>query len=193
MLFDEVITFRTEYGGAQQRYAVTPHMTALGKIIGGGFAVGAVAGRAEVMSVFDSKRGPARLPMSGTFNANPITMTAGRIAMEHFDQASVRRLNVMGDAVRAMLREVIAEVGEEACVTGAGSMFRIHLRSQVPTSYRTAYMDAQAKARLECFLTDVLDAGVMLANTGAGMLSTVMGDEEADRLRSAVRNGLERQ
>jgi len=54
-------------------------------------------------------------------------------------------------------------------------------------------MDKARKARLDHFLTDLLDCGVMLANTGAGMLSTVMGDEEADRLRHAVRHGLERQ
>jgi glutamate-1-semialdehyde 2,1-aminomutase len=193
LLFDEVITFRTEYGGAQQRFTVGPDLTALGKIIGGGFPVGAVAGRAEVMSVFAAKAGPARLPMSGTFNANPITMTAGRIAMEHFDNGAVRRLNALGDAIRTMLRQVIAEVGADASVSGAGSMFRIHLCSQVPTSYRMAYIDKQRKARLDHFLTDLLDAGVMLANTGAGMLSTVMGEEEADRLRLAVRRSLQRQ
>jgi len=193
LLLDEVITFRTEYGGAQQRYTVAPDLTALGKIIGGGFPVGAVAGRADVMSVFAARTGPARLPMSGTFNANPITMTAGRIAMEHFDAAAVKRLNELGIAIRGMLCDLIAEIGADASVTGAGSMFRIHLCSQAPASYREAYMDKARKARLDHFLTDLLDCGVMLANTGAGMLSTVMGDEEADRLRHAVRHGLERQ
>jgi glutamate-1-semialdehyde 2,1-aminomutase len=193
LLFDEVITFRTEYGGAQQRYTVAPDVTALGKIIGGGFPVGAVAGRADVMSVFAAGAKPARLPMSGTFNANPITMTAGLVAMEHFDALAVDRLNALGHSIRELLREVIAEIGAEASVTGTGSMFRIHLSSQVPTSYREAYMDNAKRARLDHFLTDLLECGVILANTGAGMLSTAMGDEEADRLRRAVRHGLERQ
>lgn len=191
LLFDEVITFRTEYGGAQQRFDVTPDLTALGKVIGGGFPVGAIVGRAEVMGVFTSQTGPARLPLSGTFNANPITMTAGRVAMEHFDAAAVKRLNSLGDSVRATLREVITEAGADASVTGAGSMFRIHLTSRAPRNYREAYVDKQRKARLDRFLSALLERGVMLANTGAGMLSTVMGDEEVDHLRRAVRCGLE--
>lgn len=193
LLFDEVITYRTEYGGAQQRFDVSPDLTSLGKMIGGGFPVGAVAGRADVMSVFTAKTGPARLPLSGTFNANPITMTAGRIAMERFDAAAVRRLNALGDTIRAMLRELIAELGADASVTGEGSMFRIHLCSLAPTSYREAYLDEQRKARLDRFLKDLADQGVMLANTGTGMLSTVMGEEEVDWLRRAVRYGLESQ
>lgn len=193
LLFDEVITYRTEYGGAQQRFHFTPDLTALGKMIGGGFPVGAVAGRREVMSVFTAKMGPARLPLSGTFNANPITMTAGRLALEHFDATAVRRLNALGDVVRAMLCEVIAELGAEASITGAGSMFRIHFSSQAPTNYREAYLDKEKKARLDRLLADLLERGVMLTNTGAGMLSTVMGEEEVDRLVRAARYALERQ
>ncbi|SRR6266480_1406282 len=192
LLFDEVITYRTEFGGAQQRFDAAPDLTSLGKIIGGGFPVGAVAGRADVMSVFTARTGPARLPLSGTFNANPITMTAGRVAMEHFDAAAVRRLNALGDSIRAMLRELIAQLGADASVTGAGSMFRLHFSSQAPTNYREAYLDKERKARLDRFLSDLLAHGVMLANTGTGMLSTVMGDEEVDRLRRALRYALER-
>lgn len=191
LLFDEVITFRTEYGGAQQRFDITPDLTALGKIIGGGFPVGGIAGRAEVMEVFTSQSGPARLPLSGTFNANPITMTAGRVAMEHFDAAAVKRLNALGDSVRAMLHDVITKLGVDASVTGAGSIFRIHFIAQAPRNYREAYVDKRRKARLDRFLTAVLERGVMLANTGSGMLSTVMGDEEVDQLRRAVRYGFE--
>ena len=143
------------------------------------------------MAVFTSQTGPARLPLSGTFNANPITMTAGRVAMEHFDAAAVKRLNSLGDSVRATLRDVITEAGADASVTGAGSMFRIHLTARAPRNYREAYVDKQRKARLDRFLSVLLERGVMLANTGTGMLSTVMGDEEVDHLRRAVRCSLE--
>lgn len=82
LVFDEVITFRAEVGGMQHRYGIAPDLTALGKIIGGGLPVGAVAGRAEVMGVFAFAGGaPPRLPHSGTFSANPMTMTAGLAAM----------------------------------------------------------------------------------------------------------------
>lgn len=191
LLFDEVITFRTEYGGAQQRFDVAPDLTSLGKMIGGGFPVGAVAGRAEVMGVFTSQNGRVRLPLSGTFNANPVTMTAGRIAMEHFDSSAVGRLNSLGESIRTMLREVITEFGANASVTGAGSLFRIHFTSPAPRNYREAYLDKERKARLDRFLSALFDRGVMLTNTGAGMLSTAMGEEEGEQLRHAVRYGLE--
>ena len=78
LIFDEVISFRVGYHGAQGAFGVTPDMTTLGKIIGGGFPVGAVAGSAEVMTVFDPTRGgPPAAPHGGTFNANPVTMAAG--------------------------------------------------------------------------------------------------------------------
>lgn len=67
LIFDEVITFRTEVGGTQARYDVKPDLTSLGKAIGGGFPVGAVAGRSEVMSVFASGERGLRLPQSGNF------------------------------------------------------------------------------------------------------------------------------
>lgn len=190
LLFDEVITFRTEVGGAQQRFGVRPDLTSLGKMIGGGFPVGAVAGRADVMAVFTASNGPAKLPMSGTFNANPITMTAGRLAMEHFDAAAVQKLNLLGDRVRSTLREVISEIGVDASVTGAGSMFRLHVFSPAPTNYREAYVDGARKARLNNLLNELLERGIMLANTGTGMLSTVMGEREVTLLRDAVRDSL---
>ena len=93
LVLDEVITFRTEHGGLQQRYDFTPDMTAMGKMIGGGFPIGAVAGRAEVMEVMNPRATSVRYPLSGTFSANPISMTAGLVAMELFDPAAIDRLS----------------------------------------------------------------------------------------------------
>jgi glutamate-1-semialdehyde 2,1-aminomutase len=86
LIFDEVISFRVGYQGAQGALGVTPDVTTLGKIIGGGFPVGAVAGRADVMSVFDPTRGgPPAAPHGGTFNANPVTMAAGVATLNQSD------------------------------------------------------------------------------------------------------------
>ena len=82
LIFDEVQTFRHSTGGAQALHGVTPDITALGKIIGGGFPVGAVGGKAEIMSVFDSSGGKAKVPHGGTFNGNPVTMAAGLATMK---------------------------------------------------------------------------------------------------------------
>ena len=106
LIFDEVITFRTEFSGAQYAYDVSPDLTALGKMIGGGFPVGALAGRAAVLDVMNPLNGPAPFPHYGTFSANPITLTAGSIAMEHFDNAAVVKLNTLADCTRTSLAAI---------------------------------------------------------------------------------------
>jgi glutamate-1-semialdehyde 2,1-aminomutase len=186
LIFDEVITFRTEVGGAQTRYDVTPELTALGKAIGGGFPVGAVAGRSDVMAVFAAHNGTLKLPLSGTFSANPITMRAGLLAMQHFDHEAVETLNKLGDLARTRIHEAIVSSGASACVTGAGSMFRLHLRDEPPTTYREAFLEAKSKTRLGLFVNGLLDHGIIVANTGTGFLSTVMGEAQIATLAEAV-------
>jgi glutamate-1-semialdehyde 2,1-aminomutase len=190
LVFDEVITFRTEVGGAQTRYGVRPDLTALGKAIGGGFPVGAVAGRDEVMAVFATGERGLRLPQSGTFSANPITMTAGLVAMQHFDGVAVARLNGLGELARSGISAAIGASSVPACVTGTGSMFRIHLKAEPPRNYRDAFEDAPGRKRLARFVDGMLDEGIMLTNTGTGMLSTVMAQPQIDRLSQAVLTSL---
>jgi glutamate-1-semialdehyde 2,1-aminomutase len=190
LIFDEVITFRTEVAGAQAHYDVKPDLTALGKAIGGGFPVGAVAGRSDVMSVFAGSNGTLRLPQSGTFSANPITMTAGLVAMQHFGQEAVHELNRLGGLARKGILEAIQLSGVPASVTGAGSMFRIHLHAAPPDNYRSAYLDSSGKIRLSRFVNLLLDRGILIADTGTGMLSTVMRNEQIDQLAEAVHQSL---
>jgi glutamate-1-semialdehyde 2,1-aminomutase len=190
LVFDEVVTFRAEVGGMQQRMGVCPDLTAMGKLIGGGFPVGAVAGRADVMNVFAPRPGGAALPHSGTFSANPLTMTAGRVALERFDAEAVARLNALGRLARSRIEEAIAVAGVPAAVTGRASMFRIHLKPEAPTDYRSTWVDAGEAKRLHAFLDAVFDAGILLLATGTGMLSTPMTGAEIDRLADAVVGGL---
>lgn len=190
LMFDEVITFRTETGGMQARFDVTPDLTAMGKMIGGGFPVGALAGRNDVMDVFVTGEKGLRLPHSGTFSANPVTMTAGRVAMELFDEEAVARLNDLGDRARAGVAQAIEIAGAPACVTGAGSLFRIHLKPNPPANYREAYLDASERKALSAFVDALYDVGIMPIHTGSAALSTAMGPGEIDRLADAVLTAL---
>jgi len=189
-LFDEVITFRSTYEGAQAWFDVQPDLTALGKVIGGGFPAGALAGRDEIMRVLDPRQDKVLLPHSGTFSANPITMTAGRVAMELFDQTAVERLNALGDYARQGIREAIAEVGARACVTGGGSLLRIHLKPEIPANYRSAYMSADEAARVKSLVDHLYDNGIMVINTCTAALSTAMTKAEINTLVEALRTGL---
>ena len=97
LIFDEVIAFRQAYGGSHAILGIRPDISSLGKIIGGGLPVGAIAGRREVMQVFEVDGAKARLPHGGTFNANPMTMVAGRAAMANWTEDAVEDLNRMGE------------------------------------------------------------------------------------------------
>jgi glutamate-1-semialdehyde 2,1-aminomutase len=189
LVIDEVITFRSQYEGAFAWYDVLPDLTALGKIIGGGFPVGAVAGRDDVMAALDPSQVQVPLPHSGTFSANPMTMTAGLTAMKLFDRAAVDRLNQLGDRARREIAQAIADTGIEACVTGGGSLFRVHLKPEAPSEYRSAYMDAAETAQIAWLVDFLLERGFLLINTCTGALSTAMTQREIDLLVDALRDG----
>lgn len=189
LVCDEVITFRSNYGGAQQSYDVIPDLTAMGKMIGGGFPVGALAGRAEVMAVMNPWAEPVLFPHSGTFSANPVTMVAGLTAMELFDRTAVERLNQLADYTRERIREVINIAAVPASVTGVGSMFRVHMKAEVGSDYREAFVDAEEARRLRSMLDHLFDSGIIMINTCSGALSTAMTETEIDMLAEALLAG----
>jgi glutamate-1-semialdehyde 2,1-aminomutase len=189
LVLDEVITFRSEYGGAQEWYSVTPDLSAMGKAIGGGFPVGALAGRAEVMDVMNPRRTPLLFPHSGTFSANPITLTAGKVAMDLFDREAVARLNALGLRAKEGIEAAIARTGARACVTGGGSMYRVHFKPDAPLNYREAFQAPEEVARMKAMLDHLFDAGFMMINTCAFTLSTPMGEDEVDALVEAMEAG----
>jgi len=191
LVFDEVITFRTNYSGAQQNYSVDPDLTAMGKVIGGGFPAGALAGCDKVMKVLDPTEPKVLLPHSGTFSANPITMTAGLIAMRDFDQAAVEKLNTLATYARDEITKAISDVGIAACVTGAGSMFRVHLKAEPPKNYRQAYADKNESKLISELLDHMFDNGVMMINTCSATLSTQMTTKEIDHLVTTLKSGFE--
>lgn len=187
LVFDEVVTFRVNYAGAQQNYTVTPDLTALGKIIGGGFPVGALAGRADVMKVLDPRESKLLFPHSGTFSANPVTMTAGYIAMKLFDAAAVQKLNALTSKAIQQLEEVIKMADIPASITGAGSMFRIHLTASPPTTYREAYQSKETGALINELLDHMYyKENILMINTFACMFSTVLTQNEVDRFTEAM-------
>ena len=192
LVLDEVITFRSEVMGAQHAYDITPDLTALGKAIGGGFPVGAIVGRAEVMEVMNPLAEKVLFPHSGTFSANPITMTAGLAAMELFDAAAIERLNALARRAIEGIEQAIQATGARACVTGGGSMFRVHMKPEPPRNYREAFMTPAENEQLKILLDHLFAEGCMMINTCTAALSTAMGEDEIDALVAALRGGLAR-
>jgi glutamate-1-semialdehyde 2,1-aminomutase len=187
LVFDEVVTFRVNYGGAQENYSVSPDITALGKIIGGGFPVGAIAGREDVMKVLDPRETNLKFPHSGTFSANPITMTAGFVAMELFNEEAVLKLNALTNTAINQIKEVIRLVDVPVSVTGAGSMFRLHLTPAPPTTYREAYQSKETISVINELLDHLyFKENILMINTFACMFSTVLTQKETDILSEGL-------
>jgi glutamate-1-semialdehyde 2,1-aminomutase len=191
LVLDEVITYRCEHAGLQACYGLTPDLTALGKMIGGGFPIGAVAGRAEVMNVLNPRAPRLLFPHAGTFSGNPISLAAGLAAMEKFDRAAVARLNALADRARLGIERAIRETGVAACITGAGSMFRVHMKAKAPTNYRESHASPEESRRLRSLLAHLFDRGFVLINSGSSALSTPMGEAEVEALVGAMRSGFE--
>jgi len=190
LAFDEVVTFRVNYAGAQAKYSVAPDLTSMGKIIGGGFPVGAIAGRSDVMKVLDPREPKVLYPHSGTFSANPITTTAGYVAMKLFDNEAVLKLNTMTKVAINQINEAIKIADVPVSLTGAGSMFRIHLKATPPSTYREAYQTKEELAVIESLLNYLFfEENIQMLNTCACMFSTVITQKEVDILSNAMLNG----
>ncbi len=190
LVLDEVITFRSEYGGLQTRFGIKPDLTALGKMIGGGFPVGAVAGRAEVMDVLNPKSHKYLFPHSGTFSANPISTSAGLTAMQLFDHKEIARLNGLTNRAIEGIQKAIDTTGARASVTGGGSMLRVHMKEEPPHNFREAFNTDAEKNRLTALLDHLFDEGFLMINTCSATLSTPMTEVEIDALVAAMESGL---
>ncbi|MBT3339709.1 MAG: aspartate aminotransferase family protein [Planctomycetes bacterium] len=189
LVFDEVVTFRSEFAGAQSWYDCQPDLTALGKAIGGGFPVGVIAGRAEVMDVMNPLADKVLFPHSGTFSANPVTLTAGMAAMELFDEVAVKRINALANRLVTGLESAIEKTGIKACVTGGGSMFRVHFKEHSPRNYRETYATAEENRMVNLQLDHMFASGFLMINTCAGVLSTPMAETEIDAFVAAMEAG----
>ncbi len=190
LIFDEVISFRVAPGGSQQYYGITPDMTSLGKIIGGGFAVGAFGGRQEIMELYDPTKGP-KVSHAGTFNANPVTMVAGAVTLENLTPDVYRDLAELTELLRQGIRRVCSDLEVPVQVTGLGSLFGIHFTGQPIVNYRDIAAE-DAALRGQVFL-GLMNEGILMASNLVGGLSTALGEEEVNTFVEALKSVLERQ
>ena len=189
LIFDEVISFRVAPGGSQQYYGITPDMTSLGKVIGGGFAVGAFGGRQDIMELYDPTKG-AKVSHAGTFNANPVTMLAGSVTLEHLTPEVYRDLAELTEELRQGIRRICSESEVPVQVTGLGSLFGIHFTAEPVQNYRDITTE-DTQLRNQVFL-GLMNEGILIASNLVGALSTVMGGAEVDTFLNAFRRVLGR-
>ncbi|WP_207540698.1 aspartate aminotransferase family protein [Sabulicella rubraurantiaca] len=126
LIFDEVVTgFRLAYGGGQTYYGVTPDLCTLGKVIGGGYPLSAIAGRAEIMAHFDKERaGAGFMPMIGTLSGNPVASIAGLATLKILKRpGAYEKLHATGNAIREGLANALQRNGIPAVIKGEPPMF----------------------------------------------------------------------
>ncbi len=151
LIFDEVVTgFRFAYGGAQEYYGVTPDLCSLGKIVGGGFALAAVAGRADIMKHFD------RLAMEdqdfifqvGTLSGNPVAAVAGLATLEVLRRpGAYKQVFATGRELMSALSEIVKQAGIKAQVIGEPPLFDIYFTDQPIKDYRDTLRADAAMAK----------------------------------------------
>ncbi|MCC7273028.1 MAG: aspartate aminotransferase family protein [Alphaproteobacteria bacterium] len=190
LIVDEIVCFRLSHGGAHPLWALDPDLVTLGKIIGGGLPIGAVAGKRAVMDMFDVRPGKAPVPHGGTFTANPVTMAAGLASLEQLDRAAYDRLNALGERLRGRIAAAIAASGVPAQVTGMGSLFRVHPHARPIADYRSCYPSDAEKALLARLHPWLLEAGFLVTPNISGALSTPMTEADVDALAEALGEGL---
>ena len=191
LIFDEVISYRAASGGAQEYYGIIPDMTSLGKIIGGGFSIGAFGGRKDIMDLYDpSAEGGPRVAHAGTFNANPVTMLAGAATLEQLTAEVYQSLAEMTEYLRAEILKVGTELETPIQVTGLGSLFGIHFTGDELLGYRDIAAEDSA-FRHQVFL-GMLNEGILMASNLVGAVSTEIGKSEIDAFTAALRRVLER-
>jgi glutamate-1-semialdehyde 2,1-aminomutase len=139
LIFDEVKTgFRIRIGGASEYYSVTPDITCLGKIIGGGFPIGAVVGRKEIMSALDPSASTRKSVFhSGTFNGNPISLSAGKATVETLQKdGGFQQIVDVTKSLKAGFDRRLGDAGLKHQMLGEGALFSVVFAQDQVRSYR---------------------------------------------------------
>lgn len=170
-VLDEVLTFRFATGGCQANYDIDPDLTMFGKLIGGGFPVGAVGGSKDILKIFD----PADLKAfhTGTFNGNPITMCAGAVSVRELTDDRIQTMARLVAELREGLEQSALKAGLPLSINAYGSVMNLFFSPSLPAS-AFARTDEEMMSR---FHLAALNRGLFLPSRGMIALSTIMTDD----------------
>ena len=189
LIFDEVITgFRVAYGGAQQMFSVTPDLTCLGKIVGGGLPAAAFGGRGDIMQKL-APLGPVY--QAGTLSGNPVAMAAGLKVIEILGRpGTYARLDQLGARLGTGLAAAAKAAGVPTCINRVGSMLTLFFAPGPITDYATAR--TADTGRFGAFFRKMRDQGVFLppSQFEAMFVSLAHTDEDVDLVVAAARASL---
>ena len=194
LIFDETVTgFRLAYGGAQQYYGVRPDLATLGKALGGGYPIGVVAGRGDIMDLVREDRlgEPGYVWFASSIGGNPVS-TAAACAMlgELRKPGTYERLFALGDSLRSGLRTILKGAGVAAQVQGDGPLAAVVFTDREVVDYRTAFASNRELAR--AYLLGLFRRGIFLNPMSTKLyLSLAHTDADIERFLAAARATLE--
>lgn len=194
LIFDECVTgFRLSYGGAQEYYGVVPDLAALGKALGGGYPVGAVVGRSDILDLCDeADLGQEKFVwFASTLGGNPVTAAAALATLEELRKpGTYQRLFSVGERLRSGFRSILAELGIAAQVLGDGPLCALSFTSETITDYRSAFRADRDKARV--FALGLFCQGIFLNPMSTKLyLSLAHGEAELEIILDAARTVLQ--
>ena len=201
LIMDEIVTgFRLNFGTLSASYDIQPDLLTLGKIVGGGFPIGVVSGKEEIMKITDTslKEKPDRCYVGGgTFSSNPISMKAGLLTMDYLrrnNETIYTKINRLGKEARSRLNQLFVDSGIDVEVTGLGSLINVHFLNQKVKIIRNAIdaaMTDQEKL-LKYHFCLLADYGIFFLPKKMGAISFVHDTEDLDLLLSATNDIINR-
>jgi len=191
LVFDEVMTgFRLSPGGAQQLYGVLPDLTVLGKIVGGGFPIGAIAGRGEIMEHMDhfKYQGNEYCFLGGTHVGNPISTSAGYATLKLLEDGTIHsRIDKLREKASRGMQDIFDRSDFEAQTLGIGSLFGCHFTRHKPIKdiHAVSLGNVEAAKRFHRYL---LDRGIFILTPILihGAISSAHTEEDIDELLAAA-------
>ncbi|MEV7605712.1 aminotransferase class III-fold pyridoxal phosphate-dependent enzyme [Paenarthrobacter sp. NPDC089322] len=186
-VLDEVQSLRTAPGGAQGEIGLTPDLTVLGKVIGGGFPIGAVCGRAALMDS-TSPFTPGRLEHAGTFNGHLAAVAAGSVSLDYLDGTAIEKLNTQAADLATSITAVARRSGVAVAVSRAGSILNVHPLTAPAQAVESGHFPAFRKTLHLCLLLE----GVYSATRGMINLSTALSPDDLDEITKRYQRAFER-
>jgi len=185
-VLDEVLTLRFDVGGCQDGLGLEPDLTMLGKIIGGGFPVGAVGGKKDILRIFDPD--DMKVFHTGTFNANPVTMVAGEVSLQELTAERIGRMCNLRESLQSGLANMAMKHGLPLATNHYGSCLNLYFSESVPES-SVVRDDEQL---MDKFHIACLNHGLFIASRGLIALSSVVEEkhvaEAVERAGAAMRD-----
>lgn len=195
LIFDEVVTgFRLAYGGAQEYYGVTPDLAAFGKAMGGGYPIGAICGRADILDLCtESNLGKDRYVwFASTLAGNPVSAAASLATLRELrKQGAYKKLHAIGKELRKGFKVLFKELGISGQVLGDGPLCQVLFTEKPVVDYRTAFRADREKSRR--FVLELFKNGIFLNPMGTKFyLSLAHTDEDIEKMLTISRKILQK-